>query len=436
MESAEQHQRRVRWELIILVIMCFGYLSAMLCRNAIIVASPAMIEDPTLAMDEADYGRIMAWHSIGGVVGKLASGIAVDRMGGRLMFILMLVITALATSLFGVVNRISGFAFLNFTAQGFKSGGWPAMASLIRNWYRPSRHGTVWSVLSISSRSGVLASTFFLGYLLTRLSWHWLFWVAALVGFAAAATAFFFLKAKPQDLDLPPPQDDTELVEPEAERAPHPLDQKSIGQAMLIFALSPLCWLICLSQSMLQILMDFLNFIPLYLTDSLQLTPGQAGMAGSILPAGCLAALVLAGFTYDRLTKSQRIAYFSVQLSIAAFCCFILLKLPGWEFGGRATFGVVMVAVFLFGMCSAPAYYLPMGVFSISFGGAHCGLLIAIIDIFGYAGASVFNYYGGTIIKEQGWASFLTLLIVISVVACLLLSSFLTLDWKQSRGQS
>ena len=54
-------QRRKRWNLMILVTMYAGYVAFMLCRNTLIAASPAMIEDPALGLDKETYGQLMSW---------------------------------------------------------------------------------------------------------------------------------------------------------------------------------------------------------------------------------------------------------------------------------------------------------------------------------------------------------------------------------------
>ena len=75
-----------------------------------------------------------------------------------------------------------------------------------------------------------------------------------------------------------------------------------------------------------------------------------------------------------------------------------------------------------------------MSVFSIDFGGKHCGLLIGLIDAIGYSGAMVFDFVGGAVAdQEGGWQSFLMILCLVSVAATLAMSLFLTLDYRAGR---
>ena len=52
----------------------------------------------------------------------------------------------------------------------------------------------------------------------------------------------------------------------------------------------------------------------------------------------------------------------------------------GFGLAATTAFAANAVILFLYGLTVAPAYYLPMIVFSIEFGGKHCGVLIGLID--------------------------------------------------------
>ena len=142
-----------------------------------------MIADESLDLDKAGYGRLMAYHSAGAVVGKVISGFAVDRFGGRAIFLAVIVLTSGTTALFGFVSHFPVMVGLSVTGQAAKSGGWPATAALIRSWYSPDQHGRVWGIISTSSRVGVMVATLLLGQLLVwGMPWRHLFSSFPMVG--------------------------------------------------------------------------------------------------------------------------------------------------------------------------------------------------------------------------------------------------------------
>src|SRR5262249_61177298 len=66
-----------------------------------------------------------------------------------------------------------------FLALMAKSAGWPSMARIIINWFKPEEYGRVWGILSTSSRVGTLAATFGLASLLVWMSWRGMVLIAA-----------------------------------------------------------------------------------------------------------------------------------------------------------------------------------------------------------------------------------------------------------------
>ena len=106
------------------------------------------------------------------------------------------------------------------------------------------------------------------------------------------------------------------------------------------------------------------------------------------------------------------------MLSIAALCLVVLLAMNRAPLGAGTAFAATAVVLFLYGLTLAPAYYLPMSVFSVEFGGKHCGVLISLIDAMGYGAAMLYQFGGGAIVDAPGgWPRMLALLLAASVIA-------------------
>ncbi len=363
--------------------MYLGYAAFMLCRNTLISCSAEMMLDPSLEMDKESFGRLMSWHSAGAIMGKLVTGPGADWLGGRRMFLIALSLTALANVGFAFGSSFFTFAAFNFFGQFAKAGGWPAMTKIVGQWYPENRLGQVWSIISTSSRVGTIAAGLLLGYLLSLVSWRAVFVVSAVLTGGVVISLFFLLKERPDQVGLTPladqPREDEVDAGPrEIEPSPHPFDSLSFAQVCWQFACTARFWSICFSVAFLTILMDFLTFIPIYLSEALQISGSQASMAGSTFPAGMFTALVLT---------------------------------------------------------ISPAYYIPMSVFAVAFGGKHSGFLVALIDVFGYSAALLFNFFGGSIAQHYGWSVFLSGLLTIAVLATACMTAFLTLDWHAHRSE-
>lgn len=426
--EAAQEKDRARWQITILLTMYVGYAAFMLCRNTLGASSAAMIEDPELAMGTAEYGRLMSWHSAGAIVGKLFTGIGADVLGGRRMFMIALSLTALANVGFAFSTSLTTMGIFNFLGQFFKAGGWPAMTKLVAEWYPQRKYGQVWSVISTSSRVGTICAGVLTGLLLAVIPWRMVFILSAVVTLFVVVGIYFLLKDRPESVGLPalPP----EAIDDNATSREHPLDAVTAAGALLKFAASARFWLICLGICFLCILMDFINFIPVYFQEVLSISASKASMAGTAFPTGMFVALLATSLLYDRLSKGQLVAVLGGLLGLGCLCVvglwnFALLGLPD-----SLNVPAAMALVFVFGFAISPAYYIPMSIFAVKFGGKHAGFLVAIIDVFGYVGALLFNFFGGSISEQYGWNVFLIGLLSIAVAATITMTGFLLLDYR------
>lgn len=441
----------VRFQLLVLISMYIGYAALMLCRNTLAACSVQMMQDPTLNIDEASYGHLMAWHSAGAIMGKLVTGPGADLLGGRRMFLLALSLTAIANVGFAFSSTFTLFAAFNFFGQAAKAGGWPAMVQLVRSWFPSTRYGQVWSVIATSSRVGTIAAGLLFGFLFTLLDWRSVFLVSAALTAVIVFVLYFTLKEQPEDAGLPTLLDhEDELriadesggnessasadTDTKTLAAQHALDQTTLWQACVTFAQSGRFWLIGFSIVFLTVCMDFVHFIPAYFAAELDFSAASSSAAGTAFPMGMFAALLITSFYYDRLSKLQLIGVIGCQLLFSVAAVLLLWRLDLVPESMQAE--VAIITIFLLGLAISPAYYVPMSVFSVAFGGKHAGFLVAVIDIFGYAAAILFNYFGGTIAKDHGWPTFLSLLLAVTLLATICMVSFLTLDWRSTRSNA
>ena len=413
--------------------MCVGYAALMLCRTTVGVAGPAMLLDGDLQLSKTGFGAILGWGMAGNLLGKLTNGLLADRFGGRRIFILAVIITSAAIGLFGAVSTQVSFISLYFVTLFSKSAGWPAMANLINAWFAKHKHGRMWGFISTSSRASSVGATLLLSSLLSVVTWRWLYIIAAGMAACIVLLLIKFLKASPTDVGLPVPENREMTRSISAPSSGHPLDAVDWRGALFEFIKSARFWLICISLMCLAVLFEFQVFIPIYLHESFDLSPAQAGTAASIFPLGCLIAVFVGGFFYDKLTKKKLTVLLGGMLALSIVCLTFLWALPKFDFDPRIELVFTAVTILIFGFSIAPAYYLPMSVFSIDFGGKHCGFLIGLIDALGYSGAMVFDFVGGSVAdRPGGWQSFLGILLGVSIAATVSMTLFLYLDFRAS----
>jgi len=118
-------------------------------------------------------------------------------------------------------------------------------------------------------------------------------------------------------------------------------------------------------------------------------------------------------------------------MGFAVCCVSVLLAIPQLGMTNSFSLWTALSAIMFFGLAIAPCYYIPMSVFSVDFGGKHCGVLVGIIDAIGYLAAMVFDFLGGAVAdKVDGWHHFLNILLHVSLIGTVTLILFLLLEYR------
>jgi sugar phosphate permease len=405
-----------------------GYAVSMIMKTSIIVVSPSLISDPVFAMTKTQFGEILAYGSLGGICGKVFFGWSTDRFGGSINFLFGLLMVSVGIFLFGFSVQLIVLSLLFASISLAKAGGWPSIAKLTGNWYHPSQYGRVWGYISTSSRTGTIIATVVLGYLLSVLPWRQVLYVAGVIGLSMVLVWFLLVKEAPATALT---DDSEEDVDPEM-HVGHPLHGKSLKFALLDFLGSKRVWLIFLAMMGLTVLTDFLSFVPIFLKETLKISNAEAAMMASAFPIGAFVAVLIGGYVFDSLSTKALTRIIGGFLSLAIVCIVIILNLSHLELSTRGNLYVVYACLFSFGFSISPAYYLPMSIFSIKYGGPHSGALISILDLGGYFAAALFAITGGILADlPMGWSKVLNLLIVIGIVTLFLTVWFLHNESKE-----
>ena len=402
--------------------MYLSYAVTLALKASIPVLSPAIISDPLVAMTKTQFGVIMAYGGLGGLFGKFIFGWSSDKYGGKISFLIGLLLLSLSVTAFGLTHQYLLFIVTFFSISLTKSAGWPSMTKLIGHWYPPSQFGRVWGVISTSSRTGAILASLSVGALLYILNWQKIMWCASILGGLTTLLWFFYAKERP------PMEQEVNQEEPTypTRDAEHPLSDMSLKAALIVFSKSKRVWLIFIGMMGLSALMDFLNFIPLFLLETLHVSSAQAAMMAGAFPAGSLIAVLVGGFLFDALSPRNVTRLIGAFLGVAVLSLLAILNLSHLGLTAETNTIVIFVCLFSFGFSISPAYYLPMSIFSIKFGGPHSGALVSILDIGGYIGGMFFALVTGILADQVlGWNKVLLLLIGISIVTLFVVVSFL-----------
>jgi sugar phosphate permease len=406
----------------LLVLMYCSYGAMMIMKTSIIVISPSLLSDPMAAITKTQFGEIIAFASFAGIIGKILFGLGADKFGGKKSFLVSLSLLTVSIILFSLSYNYLAFLFIFSFLTLVKSGGWPSIANIVGHNYHLHQYGRVWGYISTSSRFGAIFATIVLGFSLHYLSWRYVLGLSAFFGFIMSVLWYF--KAPDQQNELL--MDDLPKDGINSNRhVGHHLYNKTVSYALFDFLKSKRVWLIFLSMMGLTIMIDFFNFVPIFIYETLNISEASAVIVTSALPIGSVIAVLVGGYVFDSIEARTLTKVIGLSLTSAVLCIAVIYNLSVFSFSLQVNLIIIYICLLIFGFSVAPAFYLPMSIFSVKYGGSHSGILISILDIGGYFATGVFAIITGIVADSLGWDHVLILIMSVGVVTLGLMVWFL-----------
>lgn len=181
-----------------------------------------------------------------------------------------------------------------FLSRFATAAGWLAAVKLIKAWFPVEHHPAVIGYLGFSSRMGSFLGTAGLGLMLQHgVHWRQLFVAAAGFSVVAAGVCISLMPNPTESLGpatLAAKDSDHGAEDTKAASAPtagfQTCKAKTPAEAIRFFAMSPKVWLMVMARALYCMLFELQHFLPLYLRDSLRVTPGAASQLSSLFSIG------------------------------------------------------------------------------------------------------------------------------------------------------
>lgn len=411
---------------------CYGY-----NRKGVSLALPKLMEE---GLKKEHAGLIVSCQNLAYAVSKFAGGILSDQLSARRLFSCGLILSGIATLLFGSANSIGLFCtywFLNGFAQG---AGWPSCAKIIRQWYHPSQFGTWWSILSASTNVSGGIAPFVVTWVILHHGWRASLFVAGGVSVAMGLISLFTLFNSPLDLGLPSPLtsgDSSSTNKKTDEEAKPTKAAKEGGLADLLRSF--FLWLIAGGYLIVFAAKTAaVDWGQVYLMDEHKHSAYDGSTLTSSIESGGFFGGILAGMVTDVLVArhNRRLYKNNARIPIAVFCsliaagCFHLLVFNVDHSTSKiyiAGLGAVLGAslygnITLFGIIASES-----APFHLS-GSSH-----ALAALAGNIGAIVSGLPLSMLASAMGWRSVFLLLEVFCATAAVVLSVLLRVDARIAR---
>ncbi|GAA5523675.1 hypothetical protein Maes01_00224 [Microbulbifer aestuariivivens] len=149
-----------------------------------------------LGLSEFEFGLLVATPVLTGSVVRIVLGIWTERYGGRLVFTLQMLLTALATWLITYASTYPMY-LLAALGIGLAGGSFIIGVTYVARWFEPEKQGTALGIFG-AGNVGAAVTKFIAPFILVAFGWHMVayVWAAALV--VMAIVFYIFAKDDPQ----------------------------------------------------------------------------------------------------------------------------------------------------------------------------------------------------------------------------------------------
>ena len=149
-----------------------------------------------LGLNDTQFGLLVATPVLTGSLSRLLLGIWTDQYGGRVVFTLTMMASAVATYLLSSVETYEMF-LLAALGVGLAGGGFAVGIAYVSQWYEKEKQGTALGIFGVGN-VGAAVTNFGAPYLLVALGWEQTAQVYAAVMFITAVLFFVFSKDDPK----------------------------------------------------------------------------------------------------------------------------------------------------------------------------------------------------------------------------------------------
>lgn len=469
-----QRKKFMSWQMRTILVTMIGYATFYFVRKNFSLAMPGLTAE--YGITNKSFGWIIFASSLVYGFSRFINGYTVDRVKGRIVMAVGLLLCAVANFAFGFgVNLSQVFTGTtsgpDFTStlillmgitiifnQYCQGMGYPPCARILPHWIHPSELATKMSIWNTSHSIGAACAVIVCGYIMgtmgTNMSdnaevvtqitanlsnndvanaatqaltyaahigaWKWCFWIPACLAVCGAIFIFIGLRDEPKDVNLPD-LPDTSLggySQSMSKQARKKFEKVMVWQNRWV-------WTFCIANMFVYVVrMGVLDWGPKFLTESRGMDISTAGWTVAAFEIAGIVGTLFAGWATDHLFngKGHRMC---VMCMLGAAIFMTIFRFLPQDAGITVTAAVLIGA----GFC----IYGPQALIGIELGNQATKEASArangIAGILGYIGSGFSGLLVGYVADIYGWTRVFETIIIVAIIGMFILISM----WKAPR---
>lgn len=414
-DSTLDSGRARRWRVGTALTLTLGYAGYYFCRSNFSAASPLLLDEfGSAGLTREGLGLIASAGLLLYFLGKFASGVLADFLGGRRLFLGGMLVSAGLTILFGLSSGFAAFLILWSLNRLAQSGGWSALIKVSSRWFPAHWHGLAVGFIAVSYLLGDAAARGYFSALVNwGLGWRELYFAAAGALLFIALACTIFLKASPTEVGLEEPEARADTLHGADGAAEKPA---SLRDLLGPYFRSAAFWLVCVMSFGLTLIRETFTFwTPVLLKDVAGVDNPGAILGSMLFPLAGAVSAVFTGYASDAFARGNRSI---VLVPGAALATGVIGAL--YVSGAAAPLWLLLTMIGLVSLFLIGPYSLLSGAMALDLGGKKgAGTAAGIIDGVGYAGALLSGWGVGWLAERYDWSAVFFALLVTAALSVL-----------------
>lgn len=299
---------------VLLWVLLSGVLNYM-DRSAVGIAAPHMIRE--LGLTNTDIGLMGTMFSWTYAVFQLPAGYLVDKIGVKRVYVIAVGAWSIATSLMGFGHAMAQFLPFRFLLGVGESPNSPLSSKLTTQWFSRKERGQASGIWDSGSKWGLAVAPPILTAISLGFGWRVMFFVVGALGILLAACFWAFYRSPESSKRLSM----EELKEIRAIQEAEDISDVKRIPWLKFFAYRQTWGLMLGFFTSIWIWNIFINFMPLYLQDSLHVTIAGTGWVAAIPYVVAALGDIYAGHLTLTLARRSHLGALESKRRVLVACC-------------------------------------------------------------------------------------------------------------------
>jgi MFS transporter, ACS family, glucarate transporter len=358
-------------------------------------------------LNNEQFGWVVGAFALAYAIFEIPSGMLVDRIGQRAVFIRIVLWWSFFTALTGLATGLTTLMITRFLFGMGESGAYPNSSSTVARWFPASETGRSMSVLFIGQNAGAAFAPLIVVPVAIHFGWRVPFYVNGMIGVVWVLICWLWFHNEPSRMKGISAEE-ISLIEEKRRFFPH--HQKFPWKTLFK---SRRMWALLLGFFSSQwALYFFVAWMPVYLQQGRHFSENDMKMTTSYLFIFGMAGALFSGFLNDWLVRKKGLVFGRRAIGLGSLggagLCLLLTAL---------TTSNTVVVISLFSCCLIYSFYA-VTAFStcIDVGGSKAGTVAGIMNFAGQTGAFFLSIVFGKIADLTHSFNYPVLLIAIILI--------------------